>query len=180
MSKGKDFEKLAAKTKEALLVAIQKIQKREGQLKQALLKLSEMDAQVEELNKTVSDLNTEKEELVNKASEAVATVVEQSVDPVTTGGVSDSAKDAVIEAVSRVDMEAGDMIMDAIDKAENEAEVIDGDKIAAMVVDVLKYIEKKAGKATTGRITPITTKTASKGSSIEERMSAALSRISKG
>ena len=178
---GTNFEKVAAKSKEVLKAALLKLQTREGQLKQAFNKIAEKDEMVEELNKEVEVLKedkVDKVDLADKASEVVAEVVEEATDPVTTLGVSEATKDAIIEAVSKVDVEAGDMIADAIDEAEGNSEVIDGEKLAAMTLDFVGLIAKKFNNQTTGRNDHIFNKSANANtSSHETKIEAVLNKM---
>jgi len=182
---GTNFEKVAAKSKEVLKSALLKLQTREGQLKQACYKIAEKEEMIEELSKEVEDLGTETEglkdenkDLSEKASEVVAEVVDEATNPATTLGVSEATKDAIIEAVSKVDIEAGDMIADAIDEAEGNSEVIDGEKLAAMTLDFVGLIAKKFSNQTTGRNDHIFSKSASSTkSSHENKMEAVLNKM---
>lgn len=99
---------------------------------------------IAELEETVAELTDSKEAAqdAKEAADAAVKAVTKGVEVATsenTDAMSESAKNAIIEAVTRVDQEAGTQLSEAIDDAEK----IDSEKLSGMMIDVFRSIETK-------------------------------------
>jgi len=129
-----------------------------------------MKEEVETAKKETEETKAASEEAVQKAVAAVKKGASAAVTPAETDAVSDAAKNALVDAVSRIDSEAGDTLAEAVDAAE----VISGEKLAGMVLDVFKTIGANQtdtfGTLTPGRMN----KSASRTVTHEDRLMAQL------
>ena len=137
------------------------------------LKVSEEDPKIS--TEAPATPEADPQEAVQAATAAVKEGAESATDPKETNSVSDAAKNSLIDAVARIDSEAGDVLAEAIDAAE----VVSGDKIASMVVDAINAIRSNMDR---GSSSPVPgsgmQKSASRNTTIGDRLGAQLADMS--
>ena len=143
------------------------LREREAQLKKALLKIAELEEDNKDLASAAADLKDENDDLKDQVENTVGAEVDAATDPDSAQAVSDDTVDKIIDAVADADPSLADSLQSAVDDSADEDGNVPEDKMASLVVDVIKEL---SNNQSTGRIRKKASFSTTRSNNVWEKM----------
>lgn len=111
-------------------------------MKQDLRKIAEA---VEGLVHENEELKKDNGVLAEAVGEKMEDATLKATNPATTEGLSDDAKEQLVEAVTNLDPDLADDLDEKIKEVEKQGEKVDADKVASLMYNIINTYAQKAG-----------------------------------